>query len=455
MKIAGIYTNKREDPSEVLGIDEPLGLEMILGVAQQQGHIVDLFLDGNLYKIIDFEPELAVFSSTTSQISYIIELNNALKNKISNLISVIGGYHVSAVPETILEGFDYAVIGEGEETFRELLKSIECGKDPSDIKGLVLNKDGKILINNKRERISDLDLLPPPFRSQTVISQKSNYIGYPEASKRRVAYLEWERGCPYGCNFCASPQVIGRNVFYRSPKIIIEQIKDLKERFGINSIFFTDLNMPLNGTKFIELLNALIAANLGVSWSFMASFSSVWNIDLFNKLKKSGCVKIAWGIENIATNSNEIKKQTIKLPEFKKIQEILNMAADHGIINEGFYIIGWPHETIGDISEVGECLKILNLHCLRPTIFTPFPGTGAYQDLEQALIKPILWNKFDTNHLVFIHPQGLTEDGLRAQQKNILSQFYNSKEYKQRIRKFVNDNPRYKLVFAEFLQNFI
>ena len=175
MKVAGIYrTNRNKSNFAEFGstpeiadyVDWPLGLQSILAVAQQEGHKVDLFLPKNekeIEEVLAFNPDLVLYSCMTNQVDYARRFNNSLKSRKPKIISVIGGYHPSAMPEVVKEGFDFAVLGEGERTIKELLEKIVSGKENfSDIKGIAFLKNGELLITPKRERIENLDDLPFP-----------------------------------------------------------------------------------------------------------------------------------------------------------------------------------------------------------------------------------------------------------------------------------------------------
>lgn len=455
MKIAGVYKTyfDIERPEVILGIDEPLGLEYILAVAQQQGHKVDLFVPkhvNDIEEIIAFNPDIILHSCTTNQINSVITLNKNLKIRKPDLLSIIGGYHASVIPEIIKQGFDFAVIGEGERTFSELLISIEEERNYSEINGLAFLQENQLIITPKRERIENLDNLPDPFRTEKILKHKSKYLGYPPTNERETAYMEYSRGCLFDCKFCASLSMLGQKIMYRKPETVLRQLKYLKENFGTNNIFFTDLNMTLQPEKVEELANALIEANLNIYWHVMSGFTKI-DQNLLAKMKQSGCNKISWGLENIY-NPNWITNETTKLPSLTKMQEILDYSAELGIMNLGFIIIGWPEETKEQLEETKKILPSYNLHMLRPSIYTPFPKTTDYELMKQQdLLTETNWSKYDTTHLVFKHPN-LTNQELRKIQKDILKYFYQSPEYKKRVKEFTTKFKEYKESFDEFLQ---
>jgi hypothetical protein len=172
---------------------------------------------------------------------------------------------------------------------------------------------------------------------------------------------------------------------------------------------------------------------------------------LLKKLSEGGCKLICWGIENI-TQHDWILDETRKLPSIKNMIEILSCSEKNRIINGGFYIIGWPNETKQDLEKAMETLPLLPLHMIRPSIYTPLPGAVNFDSAqEQGVLTEEDLSNYDTQHLVFRHPN-FSHGELENLQIEFLHRFYNHPIYKRRISKFVNDNPKYKECFDEFLE---
>lgn len=120
-------------------------------------------------------------------------------------------------------------------------------------------------------------------------------------------------------------------------------------------------------------------------------------------------------------------------------------------MNEGSIMIGWPHETREQLKKTMGELPHYNLHMIRPSIYTPFPGTIDYRMMKKkGLINEKNWSKYDTNHLVFRH-NTFTDRELRNIQKDLLKYFYTHPKYQKRIHDFTKKHPQYKKSFDEFL----
>lgn len=153
----------------------PLGLAYLSAVLKKDGHevkIMDLraenILESEITKRIrSFNPDFFGVTSTTCQIYESVQLLNLVKAKFPHIKTILGGSHVSALPEKTLKEFpfiDFGLVGEGEITFPEFLSVYSKRGDIEKVKGLVFQKDGKVLFTGHRPYLEDLDSLPFPDR---------------------------------------------------------------------------------------------------------------------------------------------------------------------------------------------------------------------------------------------------------------------------------------------------
>lgn len=462
MRIAGIYkTNRAGDnfvergatPEVVDAKDWPLGLQIILAIAKQEGHEVDLFLpkraDDN-QEVLDFNPDLALYSSTSCKYPFTLDFHRKLKKQKPGLLSGIGGYHATAFPEVVEDGFDVGVQGEGEETFRELLRAIVEKKDFAGIRGVSFMENGSLVANPRRPRMKNLDDVPEPFINDRLMAQKSNYLYYPPQRLRRGIYAEYSRGCLGNCSFCASESMFGRRIVSRDAEKTADYFDRQNKENGINEIFLTDLNLSQDYKALDGLVSALIKRKLGerVSWGFMSGFDIKTDMA---RLAESGCNFICWGIENV-NSQGWMAAQTRKLPTLDRMTEVLAEAEKNEIMNEGFYMIGWPEETKRDLENAKEVLPRLPLHMIRPSIYTPLPGSEVYLQMKQQGVQMDSdFSKYDCQHLVFEHP-GFKPGELEREQLDFLREFYSHPVYHSRVERFTKAFLKYRECFDEFLE---
>ena len=148
---------------------------------------------------------IMIYSFTTRQAAKVF---TEVKNAGTDSIFIAGGPHPSGVPEETLEYFDYVVLGEGEETLPELVKVIQEGRDPEKVRGIAYRDSGtgKVVITPKRPYVN-LDILS---------------LFDPEKLR---APIEISRGCPWGCKYCQTPRLFGREVRHRSIDSILKNAR--------------------------------------------------------------------------------------------------------------------------------------------------------------------------------------------------------------------------------------
>ena len=193
----------------------PLGLGYIASYLRKfgsYGYEVRIF-DGNTAdglegKITGFSPDLVGFTGHSPQIREAVRLSRELRAWRSDVLQVIGGVHVSADAENTLKkgSFDFAVLGEGEKAFLDLVDAVAGGWDKDtlkSLKGLAYCDGEEVVINPRMPQITELDTIPPPARD---LFDMDHYLapsfGVRGLVKRAVTSITSSRGCPYECTFC-------------------------------------------------------------------------------------------------------------------------------------------------------------------------------------------------------------------------------------------------------------
>ncbi len=468
MKIAGIYPlNNVVDPKIQHAVSEPYGLERILAIAKNEGHDVELFIpfDSNyekfLKKILDFNPDIACFSAYTCQFPLAERVANELKNHNPKIINMAGNRYPTYLGGKIKYPFDIFALGEGEATFQEFLGQLKNGnKDFEKVKGLAIRiDDTKSICTEKRPRIADIDMYPNAIRNKDVLAQVYRAISIPALSANpHYAIMEYSRGCECACSFCDNAgfwRTKDINVVYRSPQKVVEEMFSIKEQTKDPIIFyFIDLNFTTNKDKTNQLLDEMIKQKLNVSWYCMSNIQTLDNEnELLSKMKEAGCFKIAFGIES--TNNSSLKSMNKSTNnsflKVDKIIQVLENTAQVGILNQGFYIIGFDWETEESIWEDSHNLVNFPLHQLNVGIFTPIPLSAFYNKYISYGIETDL-RKHDRNTLIFKHPNGITNTKIKDLQNKIHRRFYSSVQYKKYINDLIAKEPRFKKAFNDYFE---
>jgi len=319
----------------------------------------------------------------------VVELIRALRPEIR---IVVGGYDPSLAPEAYTgnTGIDFIVRGEGEITFRELLRAIEAGReDYSHIAGLSYRRDGDFCHNADR-MVSSLagEDIRPPRRDARVLR------GYTMLG-RQIDVVETSRGCTFDCSFCSIIEMRGRNFHTYDLNRVIADIRDANER-GARSIFLVDDNITLNVDRFEKLCRGIVDAKLNhINYVVQAMTSSIANHGetLAPLMKKAGFRYVFLGIENILDTDLGFLRARSKNEERSNGHIVGNAtlrAIDYIRRNKmyvvGGLIVGNPDDTPESIEAN---LEFARRHVDWPYIQhpTPYPRTPMTQDLRrQGLI---------------------------------------------------------------------
>src|SRR5271163_5100973 len=265
--------------------------------------------------VAEHEPDVVGLSVMTFQrktAKGIIDLVRTLRPRAR---VVIGGYDPSLAPEAYTEdpdgGVDFIVRGEGEITFRELLRALEAQRGYDHIAGLSYRSaDG--FRHNPARRVSGLEdgEIRPPRRDVRVLS------GYTLLG-RQVDVIETSRGCTFDCSFCSIIEMRGRNFFTYSFDRVLDDIRDA-QKHGARTIFLVDDNITLNVHRFEALCEAIIAAGLHkLDYFVQAMTSAIANHGetLAPLMRRAGFRYVFLGIENILENDLEFLKASAKNTE--------------------------------------------------------------------------------------------------------------------------------------------
>jgi len=319
-----------------------------------------------------FQPD--IIGITTFSYCYVSVLDTIRRvSRITKTPIIIGGPHVSAVKSQVLEEnpkVTFAIKGEGEHTFFVLLTALrEKQTDLSGIPGLIWRKGKKVIENMDRPFLKDVNSLPFPKY------ECFNLPSYPCFDSKSLPILT-SRGCPYGCNYCSVKLSMGRGFRPRSSQNVIKEIGYWYKR-GFTSFSINDDCFTLDLDRAEKICNLIIKAKMKIKINLYNGI----RVDritpkLLRKLKKAGCVFIAYGCE--AGNQETINtiNKNIKL---EQVVKAVNWTNKVGIKNAVNFIVGHENETFEramDSVKFAETLKcgFVNFYNL-----VPYPGTKVYE----------------------------------------------------------------------------
>jgi B12-binding domain/radical SAM domain protein len=273
-------------------------------------------------------------------------------------VYIAGGPHPSALPEEVLEHFDFVVIGEGEETLPELLRAVREGSDPAAVKGIAYKSRGRITITEKRGPV-DLDCYPP--------------------FSKILAPLEISRGCPWGCTYCQTPRLFGTCMRHRS----IPSIARFARRH--RDIRFTSPNSLAYGsdgrTPCLEKVQALLKTLAEQKKPiYFGTFPSEVRPDFVSTAALEIIVKycanksLSLGGQS---GSPAVLRSIGRGHGCSEIQEACDLVLDYGLVPQVDLIFGLPAETEADQRLSLDLVRWIAAKGgkVRAHRFTPLPGT--------------------------------------------------------------------------------
>jgi magnesium-protoporphyrin IX monomethyl ester (oxidative) cyclase len=290
---------------------------------------------------------------------------------------IMGGAHPSTLPERVLrdQNVDYVVIGEGELTMLNLLKTLSKGASFNGIDGFAYREEGKIVINPKKKFIEDLDSLPLPARHLLPMNEYFNAKAPhgPELMRSPFTSMITSRGCPYNCVFCSIHTVWGHKWRPRSPDNVVLEIEHLIDVYKIREIHFEDDNLALNKRRMEKICDLILDRGLDIKW-FTPNGVAIWTLDknLLEKMKKSGCYKLSFGIESGDPETLRFIGKPVDLTYARKV---IQWANELGIWTHGFFVIGFPYESKASIDRTLRFATESDLDFASFFIATPLPGT--------------------------------------------------------------------------------
>ncbi len=407
----------------------PLGLCNLASVVRKTADVsiidapaLGLGIKETFEMIEAFNPDLIGITAVTISINNAAQLAKYIKEKRFQSPIILGGPHVTAVPEETLNRFpefDFAVIGEGEETLLELVSSPDRQLNLEEIKGIAFRKNGEVILSSHRPFIKNLDKLPLPSWDMLPNFPEAYSQSTMRSHRSPSACLITSRGCYGKCTFCDTA-CFGRKLRKHSAEYVIAMIKDLINKYGVKDVSFYDDNFPAFPKRLSKICEMIIDEKLDITWSCDSRIDIIQSFDQLKMLKRAGCWQICYGIES---GNQKILNEVKKNITIEKIKQVVNWTAKAGIHVKGFFMMGLPLETEETIKETIKFAKQLPLTNAHVTFTTPLPGSELYRTAKRYGAFNNDWGKMNMWNPVFI-PYGVTEELLQKSKRMFFRKFY-------------------------------
>jgi len=388
----------------------PLGLLYLASYLKKNGffniYVVDLMLEENQEKaLINYLKQLnrndnnLVGYYMNTHTRFEVQKSIKLTRKIlPDSIICSGGPHPTLSRESTMincSELNFVVAGEGEETFLDVVKALSVDFNVSSIKnilGLSLKLDKEIIHNDLRPRISNLDDIPFPDRDLININDYKFVFPIIDSNLQKKLVptsIITSRGCPYSCIFCSVADQWGRLNTCNTPEKVVEEIKFLHIKYGINAFYFFDDTFTLNKSRVKEICNRIIDEKLNIYW-FCEIRANTIDEQLLTLMYNAGLRSVAMAVESGSPRIlKEVVKKGITLDQATKVVEICKKLK---IYIKVFFTYSYPEETLNDVLLTLNFIKNLNPDRVIIGQIRIYPGTPVFR---YALEKKLIPENFD------------------------------------------------------------
>ena len=358
------------------------------------------------------------FSSITHAYYETQKVIKFCKENYPNIKIIIGGAHVSSLPDDVLKETqaDIAVIGEGELQLIEIIEE----KNIHEIDGIAFFENDKIIHTKSRKRIRNLDDLPIPAYDLISIKKSRPFIGQFVGLRKPVpsTLIFATRGCIGNCTFCCKSFSPG--VAYKSGRKIIEEIEYLKNNYGFEHFVFYDDTFTSNVKLVTEFCDLLISAGNPITWTCSSRVDCI-SLELLLKMKNAGCTQIMYGVESFDDN---ILKNIRKRTTSKQNKNAIIWTKQAGIIVRVAMMVGNPGDTKEILNNNIRVLNKLQPDLIQVAITTPAPGSPLFKEkFEENKLLTFDWSKYNGLDTVFAH-SNLSEKELKRLYTKTYFRFY-------------------------------
>ncbi|MEA5113070.1 MAG: radical SAM protein [Geobacteraceae bacterium] len=332
---------------------------------------------------------------------------------------VMGGMHVSKLPEEALQHCDSVVAGEAEDLWDVLLADLERGQ----MKPIYRHECGYPCLD--RRPLPDWDL-------------------YRDKGYLPVHFIETTRGCPFNCEFCSVTSSFGGKFRNRPVDDVEEEIRAMKPFPGRftwqNLVFFNDDNIISSRSHARELLTRMIPYRL--DWLGQTSVDMAQDDEMLALCRKSGCMGLLVGFESLSAETLKSVNKGVNKP--RQYLDVVKRMHDHGIGVKGSFIFGFDTDDEGVFERTVEFAQKAKIDVVYYSILTPYPGTALYRQMAaEGRIIDHDWNHYNTHNVVF-RPKHMTPERLLDGYWSALKESFS---YSSIFRRMWGNGTRYNFFF--------
>jgi magnesium-protoporphyrin IX monomethyl ester (oxidative) cyclase len=325
-------------------------------------------------------------------------------------------------------GADYVVLGEGEQTLRELVEYCR-GTNIGRPDGVAWREGAEIKVLPRVKFIANPDDIPLPAR-HLLDMERYFAINRPHGPQTtpRVANMITSRGCPGTCVFCAIHGIWGKSYRGRSVANVMAEIRELVNKYNVGEIQFEDDNLTFDRGRAAALFRAMSAEFPGLRWG-APNGVAVWALDdeLVGLMAESGCHFVTLAVES---GNQRVLTEVMRKPlHLAKAKHYADKLRARGVRVDAMFVIGLPGETQAEIEDTVRYALALELDDVSFFIATPYPGTALYEQCVAGglLAADYALDKLQVHKRGFIKTPEFTPEEIVAIRQNAIDRFLESR----------------------------
>ena len=387
--LINIVKGVRGDPV----FDFPLGLMYLSSFIKMHGYrdvkivhmgIERIGLDELAEEILAYNPDVVGISALTLESRGMFQVAKIVKQYRQDCLVIAGGPHPSGDPAGMLkdDNIDLVVCGEGELALLNILKAYETNGRYHTIENVYSRHGKEIIAPVKVGYHMDIDRLPFPDWDAIDMEKYAQFqpMTIYLHDGQKYASIFTSRGCPFQCIYCHN--IFGKSFRAHSPHRVLEEIRILYDQYGITRFQILDDIFNFNRDRAVDILKQIISSGMKIKLYFPNGLrGDMLDRELIDLLIKAGAVYVSLAVE---TASPRLQKEIKKNISFDSLNEALEYISTKNIVVNGFFMIGFPTETFGDVMQTISYALFSKFDSAGFFLVHPFAGTGLARYLNET-----------------------------------------------------------------------
>ena len=353
-----------------------------------KGHLVGLRFEDVVRRIPDEVGLVGITVVFTHEWPAVVRLVELIKRARPELAIVLGGEHVTSMPEFCLmtSAANYLAIGEGEESIIDLLAALDAGGPLDGVEGIAFRTNGHVIVNKRRGRRVSVDEITPPAWNHFEIENyhRHRFVGGMYSEELTVPILA-TRGCPYQCTYCSAPNMWLPRWIPRDPKLLVDEIEGYVNTYGARNFPFQDLTAIIQKDWIVTFCREILDRGLEITWQLpTGTRSEAIDAEVAGLLKQAGMTSMAYAPESGSETTRKLIKKKMKT---ERLFDSVAAAVDADLNVAIFLVIGFPHDLPEHLEENFAFIDRLaeaGVTDLSVGYYMALPGTELFHSLHDS-----------------------------------------------------------------------